>query len=139
MNRADWLPLIALGACRGGRLLAAAALACALFALASLTSAPFAAGILWTLVVLLTLPALYFGVRLELDRGLFQRLAERPPSSGEDLAELDRALSELGFIAKSTDHRTLVDRIGGTLRLLRRLGGVVIVQIMLLLLAAWLR
>jgi hypothetical protein len=140
MTPQAWQLQLALGACRAGRLLAAASLACALFALAMLADhapAGIAARVLWSLAVLAALPALYLGVRLELDRGLFQRLADAEDASGGDLAALDRAMVELGLVAGGGTTRTLADRTSGVFRLTRRLGGVVGVQLMLMLVAAW--
>jgi hypothetical protein len=140
MTPQAWQLQLALGACRAGRLLAAASLACALFALAMLavqTPAGMAARVLWSLAVLAALPALYLDVRLELDRGLFQRLADTGAASGDDLAALDRAMVELGLVAGGGATRTLADRASGVFRLARRLGGLVGVQVVLLLVVAW--
>lgn len=140
MTPQAWQLQLALGACRAGRLLAAASLACALFALTMLavqTPAGIAARALWSLAGLAVLPALYLGVRLELDRGLFQRLADAGDASGGDLAALDRAMLELGLVTGGGATRTLVDRTSGVFRLARRLGGGVGVQVALLLAAAW--
>ncbi len=140
MSPQAWQLQLALGACRAGRLLAAASLACALFALAMLAahaSADIAARALWSLAVLAALPALYLGVRLELDRGLFRRLAEAGDAGGDGLADLDRAMAELGLAARGGASRSLADRTGGVFRLARRLGGVVGAQVVALLAAAW--
>lgn len=140
MTPQAWQLQLALGACRAGRLLAAASLVCALFALVMLAAhatAGIAACALWTLTVLAVLPALYLGVRLELDRGLFQRLADSGDASGDDLAALDRTMVELGLVADGGAARTLADRTSGVFRLTRRLGGVVGVQLMSMLAAAW--
>jgi len=141
MTPQAWQLQLALGACRAGRLLAAASLACALFALAILADqAPsgIATRALWSLAVLAALPALYLGVRLELDRGLFQRLADARDASGDDLAGLDRAMVELGLVAGGGASRSLADRAGGLFRLTRRLGEVVGAQMVLMLAGAWL-
>lgn len=138
MSTNSWQLRIALGACRAGWLLAVASLACALFALTMLTTsttAGVATRILWSLAALLVLPALYLGVRLELDRGLFQRLAEIDAASPDDLAALDRAMLEVGLIADTGATRTLTQRVRGVLILLQRLGGVVAAQVLMLFLA----
>lgn len=140
MTPQAWQLQLALGACRAGRLLATASLACALFALAMLAvqaPAGLAARALWSLAVLAALSALYLGVRLELDRGLFQRLADTGDASSDDLAALDRAMVELGLVAGGGATRALADRTSGVFRLARRLGVVVGVQVVLLLVAAW--
>jgi hypothetical protein len=105
--------------------------------LAVQTPAGMAARVLWSLAVLAALPALYLDVRLELDRGLFQRLADTGAASGDDLAALDRAMVELGLVAGGGATRTLADRASGVFRLARRLGGLVGVQVVLLLVVAW--
>lgn len=139
MTAQTWQLHLALGACRAGRLLAAASLACALFALVMLvghtTSGPVARA-LWTLAVLAVLPALYLGTRLELDRGLFRRLADAGDAGGE-LADLDRAMAELGLAAKVGTERPLAHRAGGVFRLAQRLGALVAMQVLVLLAAAW--
>lgn len=140
MNPQDWQLQLALGTCRAGRLLSAASLACSLFALAMLggsRSGLSGAGVLWSLAVLAVLPGLYLGVRLEIDRSLFQRLAEAGGSLSDDLAALDGALEELGLAAGSGMTRNLAARVGGGFRLARWLGGMVGGQVLLLFLAAW--
>lgn len=140
MNPQAWQLQLALGACRAGRLLVLASLACALFALALLTcqagpESPMACA-LWSLVVLAVLPALYLGARLELDRGLFQRLADTQDAGDDSLAALDQALAGLGWKVTDGSSRPLADRVGGVGRLAKRLGGLVTVQIGAMLTAA---
>lgn len=140
MSPQAWQLQVALGACRAGRLLSAASVACTLFALAMLAGQTGQgigiARFLWSLAVLAVLPALYLGVRLELDRALFQRLAEIQDTNGDNLAALDRALAELGWKVGEGALRPLADRVGGVFRLVARLGGVVGVQLCGMLAAA---
>ncbi len=136
-----WQSELAVGASRAGRLLAFAALAYALLALAILAFAVASlwSMLLWSGVVVMALPALYLGTRIEIDHALFLRLAHIPDVSPEPLGELDLALSELNLSASSQSGRSLVTRILGLLRLVRRLGGCVTLQTVLALCAAWLR
>lgn len=140
MSPRAWQLQVALGACRAGRLLTAASLACTLFALAMLAGQAGQgfgiARVLWSLAVLAVLPALYLGVRLELDRALFQRLAEVQDANGDALAALDRGLAELGWKLEEGNLRPLSDRVRGVFRLVARLGGVVGVQLCGMLAAA---
>jgi len=136
MSPESWQLQLALGACRAGRLLALAALACGLFALhllAGAASLPVRA--LAALAVLAVLPALYLAVRLEIDRGLFQRLADARDVNGDYLAALDRALVELGWKEEGAT-RPLAARVAGTLRLMKGLAGVVVGQWLALALTA---
>ena len=137
MSSESWQLQLALGACRAGRLLALAALACGLFALHLLTGAtslPVRA--LAALAALAVLPTLYLAARLEIDRGLFQRLADAQDVNGDDLADLDRALLELGWKAEEGATRPLAARVAGTLRLVKGLAGVVAGQWLALALTA---
>lgn len=140
MSPQSWQLQLALGACRAGRLLAAASLACTLFALAMLAGQAVpghgTARVLWSLSVLAVLPALYLGVRLELDRSLLQRLADAQDAAVDDLGSLDQALAELGWKVKGGTHRPLTDRVGGVFGMAKRLGGVVVVQFGAMLAAA---
>lgn len=138
MTPTAWQLQLALGACRAGRLLAAAALTCALFALVMLVdhvATGITVRVLWSLVVLATLPALYLAVRLELDRGLFQRLVDAGDIGDDELASLDRAMVELDLVTSGGASRSLADRAGGVFRLVRQLGAVVGMQVALLTLA----
>ncbi len=141
MNTHAWQSELAVGASRAGRLLALAALAFALLALAVLAfaSTPLWVGLFWSGVVLMALPALYLGTRIEIDHALFLRLARIPDVSPEPLAELDAALAELNLSASSHAGRPLVARISKLLKLVRRLGWCVALQTGLALLAVWLR
>jgi phosphatidate cytidylyltransferase len=115
--------------------LVAASLACALFALTLLNrpeTSPSLAWVSWSLVVIAVLPALYLGVRLELDRTLFQRLAEIEVVCIDDLAALDRAMLEIGLIGDASATRSLPGRVRGLFRLLGWLGGIVALQVVAL-------
>ncbi len=137
MNSASWQLQLALGACRAGRLLTLAALAWGLFALHLLTgAASLSTRALASLAALLVLPAFYLGARLEIDRVLFQRLAQKQDANGDDLAALDRALVELGWKEEGAT-RPLAARAAGTARLAKRLAVIVIGQVCVLTLSAW--
>ena len=84
------------------------------------------------LAALALLPALYLGLRLEIDRGLFQRLADAQDANGDDLAALDCALEELGWKTREAYARPLPARVAGVVRLMKAMGGVVGVQLVLI-------
>lgn len=139
MTAPDWQAELAVGACRAGRLLALAGLGLALVALAVLacrTTAPVWQTVVWSGVVLAVLPGLYLGARIEMDLGLFDRLSRMSSDAVEALPALDAALAELDSDVQSG--RDLGQRVAGLFRLVRRLGGLVVVQIGLALLAVWL-
>lgn len=129
MTPEAWQLQLALGACRAGRLLALACLVFALYGLHMLIG-PVAlpVPVLCVIAVLAVLPGLYLAMRLEIDRGLFQRLAERLDTIGDDLATLDCALAELGLKKETDIPRSLPDRVTGVFRLTKALGVVVAVQ-----------
>ena len=141
MNSHAWQSELAVGASRAGRLLALAALAYALLALAvlALSTTPLLSALLWSGVVLMALPALYLGTRIEIDHALFLRLAHIPDVSPEPLGELDMALAELNMSASALTGRPLVVRIAGLFKLVRTLGGCIALQTVLALCAVWLR
>jgi hypothetical protein len=130
MSPQAWQLQLALGACHAARLLAVSALALALLAFTLLTTpvGPLDQT-LAALAALAFLPAIfYLGLRLEIARGLFQRLAETQDVNGDDLAALDCALEELGWKKGEVSPRPLAARVAGVVRLLKAMGGVVGVQ-----------
>jgi hypothetical protein len=132
----NWQLRIALGACLGARLLSLAALLLGGFGLylQTISASP---SLLNTLVVVAVLPALYLGLRMEIDRVLFQRLADQ--ADGMSLATLDAALLAQGLIRPGASTRSLTERANGVFTLLRWLGALLVLQFSLLLLASWLR
>ncbi len=138
----SWQIHLALGACLAGRWLVGASLALALFALLALSGHFFpssdVARILWSGVVLALVPTLYLGVRLELDRHLFAQLArtQTHAESSEVLAGLDQALADLGWKTTEETARPLLVRVNGVSRLARRLGVLILIQIITALAAA---
>ncbi len=141
MNAQAWQSELAVGASRSGRLLALAALTFALLALAILafTTTNLWVALLWSGVVLMALPALYLGTRVEIDHSLFQRLASMQEIDSDPLSSLDKALAELNLSVSSNSGRPLVARIARLLKLVRRLGACVALQTVLALMAVWLR
>lgn len=133
MSPQAWQLQLALGACRAARLLVVSALALALFAFTLLTTpvGPLDRT-LAALAALALLPALYLGLRLEIDRGLFQRLADAQDANGDDLAALDCALEELGWKVRKASPRPLAARVAGVVRLMKAMGGVVGAQVALI-------
>ena len=82
--------------------------------------------------VLLALAQLWLLVRVAIDRRLFEALAMYASRHGAaDLAGLDAALMQLGWIAPSRRGRTMADRARGALRLVRICGALTIVQLLL--------
>jgi len=141
MNTVDWQSELAVGACRAGRLLAMATLAFALLALWVLSFAhtSILGALLWSCVALSTVPGLYLGARIELDRGVFLRLIQIPENDQASVRALDVALDDLNLVSLDQTSRSLAKRVKGLFRLVRSLGGLVILQISLSLLAVWLR
>jgi len=75
--------------------------------------------------------ALWYAVRIEIDRRLFGALARAAScdaSVADGLAALDRALVELGWIDAGKAGRALDDRVRGAVRLCRAAVLVAIVQ-----------
>jgi len=138
----SWQIHLALGVCLAGRWLVVTRLAMALFALLALSGHFFpssdVARILWSGVVLALVPALYLGVRLELDRHLFAQLArtQTHADSSEVLSGLDQALADLGWKTSEGTVRPLLFRVRGVTRLARRLGVLILIQIITALAAA---
>lgn len=141
MSTHVWQSEVAIGASRAGRILSFAALAYALLALTAMvfTQQTLPASLLWSAIMLLALPALYLGTRIEIDHSLFMRLAQLPEVHHDPLGEVDGALAELNLTASAHSGRALVVRVKGLLGLVRMLGGLLALQTGLALLAIWLR
>jgi hypothetical protein len=82
--------------------------------------------------LLLALAQLWLLLRVAIDRRLFEALAASASRHGTpDLAGLDAALSQLGWIAPGRQGRTMADRAGGALRLVRLCGALASIQLVL--------
>jgi hypothetical protein len=139
MTPQAWQIHLALGLCRGGRLLVLASLVLTALAFSGTWLYGPASSVFQQLLVslatLMLLPVLYLGLRLEIDRGLFQRLAQAQDSLPQDLDSLDTALAELGWKPTPAQPRPLADRVAGLARLTKGLGGLVVAQLLMLILA----
>ena len=141
MSKHVWQSEVAIGASRAGRVLSCATLAYALLALAALifTNPGLIPALIWSVIMLIALPALYLGTRIEIDHSLFMRLAEMPDVHPDPLGEIDTALSELNLSASSRSGIALEVRVKGLLALVRMLGAWIALQTVLALAAIWLR
>ncbi|MEC5384664.1 hypothetical protein VVD49_02960 [Uliginosibacterium sp. H3] len=82
---------------------------------------------------LATVPVLYLLFRVELDAGLFERLAA-PEAGEEPLPSMDLALLKLGLL-KAVAPRPLDDRLRGTRRLALRTLSLIAAQLVVLCVA----
>lgn len=141
MSTHVWQSEVAIGASRAGRILSLASLAYALLALAALifTQQQLVSSLLWSAIMLIALPALYLGTRIEIDHSLFMRLAELSDIHPDPLLEVDAALSELNLSASSRAGMALEVRVKGLLSLVRMLGAWIALQTVFALAAIWLR
>ncbi|KVD29891.1 hypothetical protein WI84_27125 [Burkholderia ubonensis] len=90
------------------------------------SAAPFAQALLATVSTASGVAALWFAVRIAVDRRLFAALADAvsaaaapEPAGGDALAALDRALADLGWIDATKAGRTLDARVRGAIGLCR--------------------
>ncbi|MCG5258676.1 hypothetical protein [Cupriavidus gilardii] len=89
-------------------------------------------GWLTAVPVLLALAELWLLLRVAIDRRLFEALAAYASRHGAaDLAGLDAALMQLGWIAPNRHGRTMADRARGALRLVRICGALAVIQLVL--------
>ena len=132
MTPQAWQLQLAFGLCRAGRLLVLVSLVLTGFALAG---PGVSDRVLAGLSAVLLLPVLYLGLRLEIDRGLFQRLAAHRDGDGQALASLDTALAELGWKPSAQSLHPLAARVAGVARLVKGAGVLVALQVILLVLA----
>ncbi|WP_235822255.1 hypothetical protein, partial [Burkholderia ubonensis] len=94
--------------------------------------APFAQALLATVSTASGVAALWFAVRIAIDRRLFAALADAAtapePAGGDALAALDRALADLGWIDETKAGRTLDARVRGAIGLCRTGVWIAVVQ-----------
>jgi len=132
----SWAACIAGALCAASRWLSAASFVLvlvALFALATRArSGPAAAGAL-ALVVALGAVQVYLAVRIEFDRAIFARAAERPGG----FAGFDEAMQELGWRRRPTAARTPSARTAGLRALVAWVAGLLAAQLALALTALW--
>lgn len=99
------------------------------------SAAPFAQALLATVSTASGVAALWFAVRIAVDRRLFAALADAvsaaaapEPAGGDALAALDRALADLGWIDATKAGRTLDARVRGAIGLSRTGVWIAVVQ-----------
>lgn len=98
------------------------------------SAAPFAQALLATVSTASSVAALWFAVRIAVDRRLFAALADAAlaaapePAGGDALAALDRALADLGWIDATKAGRTLDARVRGAIGLCRTGVWIAVVQ-----------
>ncbi|MGU7779720.1 hypothetical protein [Burkholderia sp. PU8-34] len=112
------------GALDAGVWAIAAAFAAALaggWVAAGWAAAPLARVLLATVSTASGIGALWYAVRIAIDRRLFAALARTaaPDSAGDALAALDRALADLGWIDDTKAGRSLDARVRGAVGLCR--------------------
>lgn len=135
-----WISRIAAALCAASRWVVAVAIALTVLAATRLLLIPpgdWLTKLGLALVVALGAVQLYLAVRIELDRRLFQRLAESAGVESRALAELDEAMQALRLQSPDRTGRSLADRAQGVLSLIRRLGLVTAVQLAALVLIVW--
>lgn len=133
----DWTAWISGALCAACRWLSAASLMLvlvALFALATRAQSRPAAAAALALVVALGAVQVYLAVRIEFDRAIFARAAQRPGG----FAGFDEALQELGWRRRPVAERTPADRAAGLRTLVAWAAGLLAAQLALELAALWL-
>jgi hypothetical protein len=81
----------------------------------------------------------YYALRIELDRRIFSALAGLRGGSAPALEAFDHALRELGLAGERERGHSLAERARGLAALVRRSGGILAGQAVLMLAGAWLR
>jgi len=109
-------------------------------AAAGMALAGFVGGVpamaLWTVTLGLGALAQWLAYRIAFDAALFSRLADEGRRGELDLAAFDRALLALGLLPAAKAGRDVGTRCRGALTLLRALGVAVVMQIVLIIIAA---
>jgi len=127
-------------ALRAGRTMRALTTGLSVVAAAGMALAGLPAGVpaMAFLTVTLGLGALaqWLAFRIAFDAALFGRLADESRRGQLDLAGFDRAMQSLGMLPAAKAGRDVAARCRGALTLLRALGVVVVMQIVLIIIAA---
>jgi len=109
-------------------------------AAAGMALAGFVGGVpamaLWTVTLGLGALAQWLAYRIAFDAALFSRLADEGRRGQLDLAAFDRAMLALGLLPAAKAGRDVGTRCRGALTLLRALGVAVVMQIVLIIIAA---
>ncbi|SPA16091.1 conserved membrane hypothetical protein [Cupriavidus taiwanensis] len=132
-----WIAHAVTGALGGAAWIGAAGLAFAMLA-AGLGAATAMSRWPAALALLLALPQLWLLLRVAIDQRLFGALAACSPDQPE-LARLDAALLELGWMPAGRAARPLTERARGALRLVRASAVLTVCQLLLALLSLILR
>jgi len=142
LDPADALRQLALcsDALRAARTLRALTTGLSVIAAAGMTLAGFVGGVpamaLWTVTLGLGALAQWLAYRIAFDAALFSRLADEGRRGELDLAAFDRAMLALGLLPAAKAGRDVGTRCRGALTLLRALGVAVVMQIVLIIIAA---
>lgn len=136
----DWIAHIAEAMCVASRWLAGTAVAMVIIAamgLVLLPPVPTLAKLGLGLVLALGAIQVYVTVRIELDRRLFEFMVEHSGRGAQRLADLDSAMYTLRLRRQAAPTRDLTERVQGLISLIRRLGWVVVGQLVLLAMLPW--
>ena len=142
LDPADALRQLALcsDALRAARTLRALTTGLSVIAAAGMALAGFVGGVpamaLWTVTLGLGALAQWLAYRIAFDAALFSRLADEGRRGELDLAAFDRAMLALGLLPAAKAGRDVGTRCRGALTLLRALGVAVVMQIVLIIIAA---
>ncbi|MDK3022309.1 hypothetical protein QO239_06755 [Cupriavidus taiwanensis] len=138
VRRTDtWIAHAVTGALSGAMWIGAAGLAFAMLA-AWLGAGSASLRLPAALALLLALPQLWLLLRVAIDHRLFGALANGVPGQA-DLAGLDAALLQLGWMPAARAARPLPERARGALRLVRASAALTVCQLLLALLSLILR
>ncbi|NSX14162.1 hypothetical protein HTY52_08775 [Cupriavidus taiwanensis] len=138
VHRTDtWIAHAVTGALSGAMWIGAAGLAFAMLA-AWLGAGSASLRLPAALALLLALPQLWLLLRVAIDHRLFGALATGVPGQA-DLAGLDAALLQLGWMPAARAARPLPERARGALRLVRASAALTVCQLLLALLSLILR
>src|SRR5690606_27468830 len=85
----------------------------------------------WWTISLLMLLQIYFAMRADFDRRIFEQLAVEPETIQASLIAFDEALASAGITRHRTRGRPIGERIRRTASLVRRMGYVLLLQFLI--------
>jgi hypothetical protein len=138
-SRDRWLARCARAICAGSRWASCASLVLAALALAFLYLEPVGPAAAATISVAAAAGAVqvYLAARVEFDRMIFQDIAAAAPDAAGAAGAFDAAAREAGLLPERKAGRDLLQRTAGVLALARAIFGVLLLQLALLIAAAW--